>query len=97
MRERGYDVRRTRYLQRFVYRILRIWDEKIDPKVKEAWKMQLIPIDEAIREIHIRDAKEEGAEKKAFDVARKMLARKMSVSDIVDITGLDEEDILALS
>ena len=54
--------------------------------------MQLIPIDEAVREIQIRDAKEE----KALEVAQKMLTRKMSVSDIVDITGLDEEDILSL-
>ncbi|MDR3279225.1 MAG: hypothetical protein LBT23_01825 [Synergistaceae bacterium] len=55
--------------------------------------MRLIPIDEAVREIQIRDAKEE----KAFEVARKMLARKMSVGDIVDLTGLDEQDILSLS
>jgi hypothetical protein len=72
---------------------LRIRDKRIDPKVREVWKMRLIPIDEAVREIQIRDAKEE----KAFEVARKMLARKMSVGDIVDLTGLDEQDILSLS
>ncbi|GHV33572.1 hypothetical protein FACS1894187_02220 [Synergistales bacterium] len=37
-----------------------------------------------------------GEAKKAFEVARKMLARKMSVSDIIDITGLDERDILSI-
>ena len=70
--------------------------------------MQLIPIDEAIREIQIRYAREEGLEKgmekglekgetkKAFEVARRMLSRNMSVSDIIDLTGLDEDDILAL-
>ena len=116
MRERGYDVRRTRSLQRFVYRILRIVDQEIDPKVREVWNMQLIPIDEAIREIHIRDAKEEGIEqgikqgiekgiekgieqgeeKKAFEVARKMRARKMSDIDIIDLTGLNEKDMLSI-
>jgi len=92
MRERGYDAKRMRSLQKFVYRILQIKDKKIDPKVREVWNMQLIPIDEAVREIEIRDAKEE----KALEVARKMLTRKMSVSDIVDLTGLNEEDILSL-
>ena len=54
--------------------------------------MQLIPIDEAVREIQIRDAKEE----KAIEVARKMLDRKMPVGGIVELTGLDEQDILSL-
>jgi hypothetical protein len=34
------------------------------------WKIQFRPIDEVVRDIHIRDAKEE----KAFEVARSMLA-----------------------
>ncbi|MDR0616346.1 MAG: hypothetical protein LBG29_06010, partial [Synergistaceae bacterium] len=46
-RERGYDTERARSVQKFIYRILRIRDEKIDPKVREVWRMQLIPIDEA--------------------------------------------------
>jgi hypothetical protein len=39
---------------------------------------------------------EKGMEEGKFEVARKMLARKMSVSDIVDITGLNERDILSI-
>jgi predicted transposase/invertase (TIGR01784 family) len=62
--------------------------------------MQLIPIDEAIREIHIRDAKEEGREegmeKGKFEVARSMLAEGLSADIIKRCTGLDKEDILAL-
>jgi hypothetical protein len=100
-RERGYDITKMRNIQKFIYRILRIGDNNIDPRVREVWKMQLIPIDEAIREIQIRDAREEGLEegetKKAFEVARRMLSRNMSVSDIVDVTGLGEGDILSLS
>jgi hypothetical protein len=38
----------------------------------------------------------EGEAKGKFEVARKMLARKMPVSDIVDITGLNERDMLSL-
>jgi hypothetical protein len=91
-RERGYDAERARSIQKFIYRILRISDKKIDPKVREVWKMQLIPIDEAVREIQIRDAKEE----KAFEVARSMLADGLSSETIRKYTGLDEQDILSL-
>jgi hypothetical protein len=91
-RERGYGAERTRSIQKFIYRIFRISDKKIDPKVREVWKMQLIPIDEAVREIQIRDAKEE----KAFEVARSMLADGLSSETIRKYTGLDEQDILSL-
>ena len=100
-KERGYDTGKMRNILKFIYRVLRIWDKNIDTKVREVWKMQLIPIDEAIKEIQIRDAREEGMEKgeakKAFEVARKMLTRNMSVSDIIDVTGLGEDDILKLN
>jgi hypothetical protein len=96
-KERGYDASKMRNIQKFIYRILRIGDKNIDPKVREAWKMQLIPIDEAVREIQIRDAKEEGMEEGKFEVARKMLAKGVPVETIEEYTGLDEGDILALS
>jgi predicted transposase/invertase (TIGR01784 family) len=57
-----------------------------------------------VRDIHIRDAEEYGMEKgmekgkeeKAFEIAHTMLTRRMSISDIADITGLNERDILSL-
>ena len=91
-RERGYDTERARSVQKFIYRILRIRDEKIDPKVREVWRMQLIPIDEAVREIQIRDAKEEGK----IEVARSMLADGFPAETIRKHTGLDESSILSL-
>jgi hypothetical protein len=91
-RERGYDAGKMRNIQKFIYRILRIGDRNIDPKVREVWKMQLIPIDEAVREIQIRDAKEEGK----IEVARSMRAEGLSPEIIKKCTGLDEQDILAL-
>jgi hypothetical protein len=42
------------------------------------------------------EGREKGREEKAFEVARKMLARNMSVSDIIDLTGLGEKEILAI-
>jgi hypothetical protein len=92
-RERGYDASKMRNIQKFIYRILRIGDKNIDPKVREEWKMRMIPIDEAVREIQIRDAKEE----KAMEVARSMLADGFPAETIKKYTGLDESDILALS
>ena len=91
-RERGYDTERARSVQKFIYRILRIRDEKIDPNVREVWRMQLIPIDEAVREIQIRDAKEEGK----IEVARSMLADGLPAETIKKYTGLDESSILSL-
>ncbi|MDR1481167.1 MAG: hypothetical protein LBI74_00905, partial [Synergistaceae bacterium] len=71
-----------------------------DPKVRRAWKMRFRPIDEVVRDIYMRDAREEGIEegmeKGKFEVARKMLARRMPISDIIDMTGLNERDILSL-
>jgi hypothetical protein len=94
--ERGYDARKTRNIQKFIYRILRIGDKSIDAKVREAWKMQLIPIDEAVREIQIRDAMEEGMERGMEKVARSMLADGLTAETIMKYTGLDENSILSL-
>ena len=41
-------------------------------------------------------AREEGEENKAREIARKLLKMGMSIADIVEITGLTEEQIQAL-
>jgi predicted transposase YdaD len=68
--------------------------------LKEAYKLRTISLEQYVAEIDKEEARMEGMEKgkgeKAFEVARKMLARRMSVSDIVDITGLNEREILSL-
>jgi hypothetical protein len=83
---------KTWSLKKFVYRILQIGKKDIDPRVKEAWKMQFRPIDEVVRDIHIRDAKEE----KAFEIARSMFAEGLSAETVRKCTGLDESAILSL-
>jgi hypothetical protein len=40
--------------------------------------------------------KEEGREEGKIEVARNMLSRRMPISDIIDITGLNERDILSI-
>jgi hypothetical protein len=96
IKARKFDDEKAWTFQKFAYRLLQIDKDDIDPKVKGVWKMQFRPIDEVVREIHIRDAEEYGMEKAMEKVARSMLARRMSVSDIADITGLNERDILSL-
>jgi hypothetical protein len=94
--ERNFDGEKAWSFQKFAYRLLQIDKDDIDPKIREVWKMQFRPIDEVVKDIHIHDAKEEGKEEGKFEVARKLLARKMPVSEITDITGLKELDILSL-
>ncbi|MDR3355512.1 MAG: hypothetical protein LBO21_10765, partial [Synergistaceae bacterium] len=62
---------------------------------------ELYLMDEAVRrEVAVAEGeargRAEGEARGKFDVARKMLARRMPISDIVDITGLNERDILSL-
>jgi hypothetical protein len=61
---------------------------KMDEAI-EVWK-------EEGREEGRKEGKEEGIGEKAFEIAQKMLARRMSIGEIVDLTGLDEKDILAI-
>jgi hypothetical protein len=62
IKKRGFDDYRARHFQRFTRNILQIDKEDIDPRIRGVWKMQFRPIDEVVREINIRDAREEGLE-----------------------------------
>jgi hypothetical protein len=90
--KRNLEDEKTWSFQRFTYRLLQIDKDDIDPKIMEVWKMQFRPIDEVVRDIHIRDAKEE----KALEVARSMLADGLPAETIRKYTGLDESSILSL-
>ncbi|MDR3355534.1 MAG: hypothetical protein LBO21_10875 [Synergistaceae bacterium] len=58
---------------------------------------ELYLMDEAVRrEVAVAEGEAKGRAEGKFEVARKMLARRMPTSDIVDITGLNERDILSL-
>jgi hypothetical protein len=61
-------------------------------ELKEAYEIQIISLEEYSKRL----AKEEGMIGSKFEVARKMLARKMPVSEIIGITGLNEKDVLSL-
>jgi predicted transposase/invertase (TIGR01784 family) len=102
--ERDYDRKERLLILEFSRRIFRLSDPKISQKLKEVYEMQTIPLREYSMQIKREldkeegrmEGREEGEGKKAFEIAQRMLARNMSVSDIIDLTGLGEKEILAI-
>jgi predicted transposase YdaD len=98
--EQEYDKRQRKFILEFADRIFWLKDPKMNQEVREAYKMKTIPLSEYAREIAkeegIIEGMEKGMEKGMFEVARKMLARSKPMSEIVDITGLNERDILSI-
>jgi hypothetical protein len=92
----SYDKRQRKFILEFVGRIFRLGDPEISEDLREAYKLQTISLEQYVAEIDKEEARMEGIEKGKFEVARSMLARRMSVSDIADITGLNERDVLSL-
>jgi hypothetical protein len=108
----GYDKRQRKFILEFVGRIFRLSDPGISEDLREAYKLRTISLEQYVAEIDKEEARMEGMEKGLekglergmergmergkFEVARKMLARRMPIDDIADITGLNERDILSL-
>jgi hypothetical protein len=82
--------------RRFAGKIFWLNGPGISRELKEAYDMRTITLDEYSRKIAEEAAMAEGWYESKFEVARKMLARKMPISDIIDITGLNEKDLLSL-
>ncbi|GHV43402.1 hypothetical protein FACS1894187_25700 [Synergistales bacterium] len=98
--EQEYDKRQRKFILEFADRVFWVKGSGISEELREAYKMQTISLEEYSRQLTreegVMEGMEKGMEEGMFKVARKMLARNMSVSDIIDFTGLDEDDILAL-
>jgi hypothetical protein len=102
--ERNLAEEKAWSFRKFAHRLLQVDRDDIDPAVKEVWKMRFRPIDEVVRDIHMRDAREYGmaegveygAEQTKLDVARSMLADGMPTETIEKYTGLSEKSILSL-
>jgi hypothetical protein len=98
--EQEYDKRQRKFILEFADRIFWLKDPKMDQEVREAYEMKKVSLEEYAREFAKEEGIIEGMEKgkgeKAFEVARRMLARSKPMSEIVDITGLNEGDILSI-
>ncbi|MDR1967000.1 MAG: hypothetical protein LBQ36_09840 [Synergistaceae bacterium] len=93
LRERDYDMKRRRFIMKFIGNILNVRSGDISAELRREFYMQWVPMSEVQRKLAIEDIKEEGK----MEVARKMLAKGIPVETIEECTGLDEGDILALS
>jgi predicted transposase/invertase (TIGR01784 family) len=76
---------------------LQIGREDIDSKVKGVWKMRFRPIDEVVRDIYMRDAREEGREEGIEEVARNLLANGVPLDIIAKSSGLSLDDVRGLA
>jgi hypothetical protein len=92
LRGRDYDNKRIRFIMKFVGNVLKVKRDDIDPKVRREFEMPWVPVSQVQREIEIEDIKEENS----MEIARKLLAKGLSIDIIKECTGLDEDDILAL-
>jgi hypothetical protein len=97
LRERDYDMRRRRFIMKFIGNVLNVRSGDISAELRREFYMQWVPMSEVHRDLAIEDAKEEAKEEKAFEVARKMLVDGFPAETIKKYTGLDDGDILALS
>jgi predicted transposase/invertase (TIGR01784 family) len=109
IKERELEEAKLRSFRKFTSNILQLGEVDIDPNVREAWKMKWMSWAETVKEIDIRDAREEGmeegmekgmekgAENCKLEVARSMRAEGLSAEIIRKCTGLGEDDIPALS
>jgi hypothetical protein len=93
LRERDYDMKRRRFIMKFIGNVLNVRNNDISAELRREFYMRWVPMSEVQRELAIEDAREEGK----IEVARKMLAKGVPVETIEEYTGLDEGDILALN
>jgi hypothetical protein len=92
IKERVPDEKKARSFRNFAHNILEIDRTDIDPKVKEAWKMQFRPVDEVVKELYKRDARQEGRQEGMFVAARNLLKKGFPVKEAVEGVGLTLEE-----
>jgi predicted transposase/invertase (TIGR01784 family) len=104
IKERLPDEKKALSFRGFAYNILGIDKMDIDPKVKEVWKMQFRPVDEVVKELYIRDAKQEGwqegkkegKKEGKEDMAKGLLADGVPPEIIAKNSGLPLDTVKAL-
>ncbi|MDR1132548.1 MAG: hypothetical protein LBL05_00205, partial [Synergistaceae bacterium] len=97
IKERVSDEKKALSFRRFAHNILGIDKTDIDPKVKEAWKMQFRPVSEVVRELDMRDARQEGRQEgrqeSMFEAAQNFLKMGFPVEQVAQGTGLSLEEL----
>jgi predicted transposase/invertase (TIGR01784 family) len=97
IKERVPDEKKAKSFRKFTHNILEIDKPDIDPKVKEAWRMQFRPVDEIVRELDILDAREEGMQKGIqeglFKAVQTLLKNGLPAEQIAPGIGLSLEEL----
>jgi predicted transposase/invertase (TIGR01784 family) len=95
--ERVADAKKARSFRNFAHNILEIDKTDINPKVKEAWKMRFRPVSEVVRELDIRDARQEGWQEGwqegIFEAARNFLKMGIPAEQVAQGVGLTLEEL----
>ncbi|MDR1622734.1 MAG: hypothetical protein LBS00_10205 [Synergistaceae bacterium] len=98
--EGKYDNRQRKFILEFADRIFRLSDPKISQKVREAYKMKTVSLEQYVAEIDKAEARmegmEKGMEKGKFEVARNFLKMGLPLDQIAQGTGLSVEEISVL-
>ncbi|MDR1580314.1 MAG: hypothetical protein LBS35_08145 [Synergistaceae bacterium] len=89
IKDRVSDKEKAKSFRNFAQNILEIDKMDIDPKVKEAWKMQFRPLDEVVRDIYIHEAKEEGI----FETVQTLLKNGLPTEQVARGMGLTLEEL----
>lgn len=104
MRERGYTMAKRRMIMSFISRVFQVRRGDMSEALRREWNMIAIPLEKAIEEIQLKNAYENGMEigveqgkvDGKVEVARRMLARGVTLDIIEDTTGLPKEKIVSL-
>jgi hypothetical protein len=91
MHERDYDIKRRKRIMKFIGNVMNVSSSDISEELRREFYMEWVPISQVQREIAIKDAKEG-----MIAVAENLLKKGVSMDIIVESTGLNREDILAL-
>jgi hypothetical protein len=104
MLDRNYAREKTKMVLNFFGNIFQVQAADMDAKFKEEWTMSWIPWDEAVKEIYIRNAKEEGMSQGISqgmtqgksEMAHNLLKLGISPDKIAQASGLSEEEFRGL-
>lgn len=100
MRERDYTVAKKKLILRFIGKAFQVRKDDMSPVLKEEWNMIAIPLKEAAERIEVQmafeDGREDGLKEGILAMVKKMQASGIEPALIAKVSGMSEDEILAL-
>lgn len=91
--KRSYDEEKKFFILKFAERIFQLSKPDVSEKVRKVYKMQMVPIKEYAHKVELECERQEGAEERAFEIARSLLAGGMPPQEVARHTELSIEDL----